>query len=422
MQQRKILLIVGDGMGDRPIAELDGRTPLAAAQTPVLDELAAAGTVGLMDPIAPGICAGSDTAHLALLGYDPYEYYTGRGPLEAAGVGLRLREGDVAFRCNFSTVEERSGELIVRDRRAGRIKEGTRELARALDGVKLVDGRVTALFRESIAHRAALVLRGDGLSGRVIDVDPHVENELLQHCKPSVGKEHPEYAAARRTAEAVNEFVALSHRVLEEHELNEERRGAGQPPANCILPRGGGLVPHIPAFPELRGVRAAALVEVGLLTGLLGRYLGLDLLECPGATGGLDTDIEAMASTINAAWDDYDFIFCNVKAPDLAGHDDNPREKVRACEMVDRLLGLLRDLWQGETILAVTADHSTPCECMDHAGDPVPLLVHGPAVRPDCGETFDEFTCPAGSLGRLRGDDLLPVLLNLANRYTKFGA
>jgi len=368
------------------------------------------------------VCAGSDTAHLALLGYDPYKYYTGRGPLEAAGVGLRLREGDVAFRCNFATVEERSGELIVRDRRAGRIKEGTAELARALDGVKLVDGRVSALFRESVAHRAALVLRGEGLSGWVNDVDPHAEDELLHHCKPTVDAGHSEYDAARRTAQAVNEFVALSHRVLEEQELNEERRGAGQLPANCILPRGGGLVPHIPAFPERHNVRAAAMVEVGLLNGLLGSYLGLELLECPGATGGMDTDIEAMAASLDAAWERYDFLFCNVKAPDLAGHDDNPGEKVRACELVDQLLGLLRKRWEGQTIVAVTADHSTPCECMDHSGDPVPLLIHGPGVRPDCGESFDEFACPAGSLGRLRGADLIPVLFNLANRYVKFGA
>jgi len=421
MEKRKIFLVIGDGIGDRPVASLGGRTPLAAAVTPTLDRLAAGGITGLLDPIAPGVCAGSDTAHLALLGYDPYKYYTGRGPLEAAGVGLAPRAGDVAFRCNFATVQERGGALVVTDRRAGRITERTAELAAALDGMELAGG-VTALFKESVAHRAALVLRGEGLSGAVSDVDPHSEGEALHPCLPTVAEGHPEYAAARRTCAALEEFVRRGREILDAHPVNDERRRAGLPPANCPLPRGGGLVPHIPPFGELHGLRAAALVEVGLLKGLLGNYLGFDLIACPEATGGADTDVEAMARAVTRAWDAYDLLFVNIKAPDLAGHDDAPGEKIAACLMVDRFLALTEPLWHAGTEIAVLGDHSTPCEVGDHSGDPVPLLVHGPGVRPDAVGTFDEFACAAGGLGHPRGTDLMPILLNLANRYTKFGA
>ena len=421
MDKRKIFFVVGDGIGDRPVAALGGRTPLSAADTPTLDRLAAGGISGLLDPIAPGICAGSDTSHLALLGYDPYEYYTGRGPLEAAGVGLLLRAGDVAFRCNFATVEERDGRLVVLDRRAGRIKERTGELAAALDDMRLSEG-VTALFKESVAHRAALVLRGEGLSGSVSDMDPHVEGEPLQPCEPTVDEGHPEYAAAGKTCAAAEEFVRRSYEILRAHPVNDERLRDGLPPANCILLRGGGLVPHIPPFPEHRGLRSAALVEVGLLRGLLGSYLGLDLLECPGATGGFDTDIEGMARSVKQAWDGYDFIFVNIKAPDLAGHDDAPEEKVTACRMVDRFVALTEPLWRSGTIIAVLGDHSTPCETADHSGDPVPLVIHGPGVRPDGVTRFDEIACASGGLGHPTGVNLLPICVNLANRYSKFGA
>jgi 2,3-bisphosphoglycerate-independent phosphoglycerate mutase len=155
----KGLLLIADGLGDRPVPEMGSKTPLEYAATPTLDRLAREGECGLMDPIAPGIRAGSDTAHLAILGYDPYRVYQGRGPFEALGIGMEVRGGDVALRCNFSTVD---AEMRVIDRRAGRITEGTRELAEAVNGVE-IDG-VQCFFKESVAHRGALVLRGEGLS------------------------------------------------------------------------------------------------------------------------------------------------------------------------------------------------------------------------------------------------------------------
>lgn len=173
------LLLIGDGLGDRPCPELEGLTPLEAASTPTLDRLAREGECGLMDPIAPGIRGGSDTGHLSILGYDPLVCYTGRGPFEAMGIGLDVRGGDLSFRCNFATVDDR---MVVLDRRAGRITEGTRELAAAIDEPQFED--VTCLFKESIAHRAALVMRGPGLGVEVSDVDPHVEGVPIHTAEP----------------------------------------------------------------------------------------------------------------------------------------------------------------------------------------------------------------------------------------------
>src|SRR5438034_1434126 len=202
METKHGLLLIGDGLGDRPVPELDGRTPLEYARTPTLDALVWEGEAGLMDPIAAGVRGGSDTGHLAILGYDPYQYYTGRGPFEAMGIGLPVRPGDISFRCNFATVDE---NLVVLDRRAGRITEGTAELAQALNGMQI--GDVTCLFKESVAHRAALVLQGPGLGEHVTDVDPHADGVRIWEARPA----SPDDGASGKTARVLNEFVRRSY-------------------------------------------------------------------------------------------------------------------------------------------------------------------------------------------------------------------
>lgn len=409
----KVFILVLDGLADRPVEEFGGRTPLEAAHTPRLDLLAQRGETGILDPIAPGVRAGSDTSHLALLGYDPYAYYTGRGPFEALGVGMDVRPGDVAFRCNFATVEEREGKLVVVDRRAGRITEGTADLAAALNDVVL-DG-VTCLVKESTAHRAALILRGEGLGAAVTDADPHAEGEAVAEVK---GKT----PADAKTAAVVNTFVKLSYEKLQDHPVNRARVAAGLKPANIILPRGAGLAPAIPALPELYGVRAAAVVEVGLIRGIA-RYCGLDVVDLPpSVTGGLDTDLGAFFAAAQRAVADYDLVLANVKGADVAGHDGDGKAKLEFIERVDEALGGFIAALPAEAHVAVLADHTTPVGFRDHAGDPVPVIFYGPAVRPDGVTTFGERACAAGAAGRLRGRDVLPILLNLAGWAEKFGA
>ena len=409
MDRRRILLIIFDGLGDRPITELGHKTPLEAAPKPNLDWFAANGMNGLLDPISPGVRPGSDTSHLALFGYDPTEAYTGRGPFEAAGVGLTLQKGDVAFRCNFASVDDR---LVLTDRRAGRIKEGTADLAKALNGMKL--GRVRVLFKQGTEHRAVLVLRGKGLSAKVSDTDPHEEGERIPDSKALNGK-------GKATAKALNAFTREAYKILKDHPVNRDRVAKGLPPANMVVCRGGGIAPDLEPVSEKYRLKAAGIAGVALIKGMF-RSTGMDVIEVKGATGGLDTDMVAKAEAALMALTTYDLVVLNVKAPDLCGHDGKPSEKIKVIERMDQMMGHLKAHLPQDVVVAITADHSTPCSLKDHSGDPVPVTVFGEGIRVDEVPHYDERSVARGSLGRLRGVELMPILLDQANRTEKFGA
>jgi 2,3-bisphosphoglycerate-independent phosphoglycerate mutase len=408
----RVLFLIADGMGDRPIAELGGKTPLEAALTPHLDRLAREGECGLMDPVAPGIRVGSDTGHLALLGYDPYQTYTGRGPFEALGIGMEVLGGDIALRCNFSTVDNNG---IVIDRRAGRISEGTTELAAAMESIE-VEG-VQCFFKESVAHRGALVLRGANLSPNITDADPHEEGLPVAESKPKDITE----AAAIHTARIVNAFVKLSHERLKDHPVNQERVQHGMKPANILLPRGAGVAPHITPFNQQHHVNAAAVVETGLIRGIA-RFLGMETYHAPGTTGGTDSDLMSMAKAIVEALQKHNFVLCNVKGPDLCGHDNQPRRKVDCLERMDAMVGHIVEQSGSHLYILLTADHSTPCSVGDHSGDPVPVVLWGPDLRGDDTTAFHERACAKGSLGRICGRDIVPILTQLMGVQEKFGA
>ncbi len=406
--KKKMLLIVCDGMSDRPVREFGDRTPLQAARTPAMDAVARNGVCGTMDVIAPGVIPGSDTAHLALFGYDPYKVYTGRGPIEAAGAGIEMVKGDVAFRCNFATVD---GNMVVTDRRAGRIKEGTSELAKALSGMIIED--IQMVFKEGSEHRGVLVMRGAGLDHRVSEVDPHREGAILES--------RPSAPQAEKTARVLNEFVRRSYEVLNKHPVNEARRAGGLPPANVVLPRGAGSLGELEPLEKMFGIRGAAVAGVTLIKGICS-LVGMDVVDVPGATGGLDTDYNAKARAALETLESHDLVFVNVKASDVAGHDGDFRTKVQVLENVDVMLGaILKDLHE-DVIIAITADHSTPVAVRDHSADPVPVAISGGGGRVDGVREFDEISTAAGSLGRIRGMDLMPILLGMANRSRKFGA
>ncbi|UCE80990.1 MAG: 2,3-bisphosphoglycerate-independent phosphoglycerate mutase [Methanobacteriota archaeon] len=408
MKHKKMLMVVCDGVSDRPVKQFDGLTPLQAARKPAMDAVARNGLSGTMDVIAPGVVPGSDTAHLALFGYDPYKVYTGRGSIEAAGAGIDLRKGDIAFRCNFATTDD--GVNII-DRRAGRIRSGTSELAEAISGMKLED--VEVIFKEGSEHRAVLVFRGPGLDHRVSEVDPHIEGELL-HSKAG----SPE---AEKTARLLNEFVRRSHEILSNHEVNLERQNAGLPPANIVLPRGAGSALAIESLSDRFGLRCAGIAGVTLVKGIC-RLLGMEVIEVPGATGGVDTDYLAKANAATGAIDEHDLVFLNVKAADVAGHDGDFRLKVQVVESIDMMLGsILKDLHE-EVVVALLADHSTPVSVKDHSADPVPVSISGADSRVDAVRKYDEISAASGALGRIRGVDLLPIILGMANRSSEYGA
>lgn len=407
-----------DGLGDRPLKDLNYMTPLQAANTPNMDKMAEKGINGLMDSIKPGIIPGSDTAHISILGYDPYEVYTGRGPFEASGVGLNVIPGDIAFRCNFSTVDDNK---IVTDRRAGRIRDGTKEIIDKLNEM-VIEGYedVEIIFKESTGHRAVLVLRstrGQGLSDAVSDADPKKEGKPPKDVIPTDDTEE-----AKRTADLLNKIVNKSYEMIRDHPVNQEREKNNEPPANIIIPRGAGAVPNVKAINEKYNLKSACIAETGLIMGI-GRFAGMDIVEVDGATGGVDTNLENIINTVvdHAKGDKYNFLLINIDGADEAGHDGNAKEKLEFIEKVDEVV-IKRLLELEDCYIILTADHSTPISAMDHTADPVPMVINGPEVRVDEVKQFNEIEAHKGGLCRIRGSDVMDILMDLMNNSTKFGA
>ncbi|MEM2947426.1 MAG: 2,3-bisphosphoglycerate-independent phosphoglycerate mutase [Candidatus Bathyarchaeia archaeon] len=411
----KVLFVIGDGMADRPLKELGWRTPLEAARKPSMNHMASVGICGIMDPISPGVPPGSDTATLALLGYDAFEVYSGRGAFEALGSGIGVTEKDVCFRCNFATVNE---GFVVLDRRAGRIANSdASKLAESLKSVKLSDTSVKFLFTNTVQHRAVLVLSGSNLSRAVSDSDPEVVGEKVLEIKPLDGS-----SEAKHTAKILNELTQKFHETLKEHPVNKERVARGLPPANAILVRGAGTLPKIRLISEIYGVKAICVAATSLIRGVC-KSAGMQLLTVKGATGTPQTDYIAKAKAAVQALKENDLVLLHVKAPDVASHDGNVKQKVEVIEKIDRMLSyILNKVDLGETYAALTADHTTSCVTRNHEGDPVPVAIMGPYVRSDEVEEFSERACAKGGLGRIRGKDLMPILINLIGKVKKFGA
>ena len=405
----KVMMLIFDGLPDRPVEELGYSTPLQAAMKPALDNVVLRGASGTMDVLAPGIVPGSDTAHLALFGYDPFKYYSGRGPFEAAGVGIECKTGDVAFRCNFSTVDDK---MRVIDRRAGRIKSGTAELAKSINGMKF-EG-IECIFKEATEHRGVLVLRGEGLDPRVSDVDPHEQYAMVQDCLPMA----PE---AKLTARVVNSFVRESHRILSDSQINLERASENLPPANIVLPRGAGMLKHLERFETRYGLKASGIAGVSLLKGVF-RTLGFNVIEVQGATGGMDTDMMAKGQAALKALDTCDLVAVNIKAPDIAGHDGDFAGKVAVIERIDKMVAeIVRDLPEC-ALLTMMSDHSTPVSMKNHSADPVCIAMAGAGVRIDSTSKFDEISCAFGVLDGMLGIEVIPRILGVIGRAEKFGA
>jgi 2,3-bisphosphoglycerate-independent phosphoglycerate mutase len=410
MQFRKIVLVLADGLGDRLSRRLERRTPLQAASTPSLDELTHTSSLGLLYPIAPGIAPGSDTSHLAIFGFDPYIYYKGRGPFEALGAGLELKPGDVAFRGNFAHVDH---NLVVVDRRAGRSLNEASELAEFLNQNLSFDD-VEVLIRQTTEHRFALVLRGKGLSPDVTDTDPHRTGVRLAEAKPVSSSQ-----AAVKTAEVLNRLTQLAYRSLNQHPLNLKREEKGLLKANAILLRGAGTLSDMPSFEQTYGLKGFAVTGTAMIRGFC-RMIGLEAPFVQGATGDSNTNVDAKARTGLRALGENDFLYVHFKATDAAGHDKNPEMKVRMVEKFDQLIGQLLNGLTGEEVICITGDHCTPVDLGEHSADPVPLLISSPDSYGD-GEKFTEVGCAFGSLGRLKGLELMRVLMNQANRISKFG-
>ncbi len=420
MKTKKGLLVVLDGAGDRPQPELGGLTPLEAARTPNLDRLAAAGVCGLFDPLGPGIPVDTHVGLGVLLGL-PWSDALGlpRGPVEAAGVGLPVQAGEVAMRCNFATVEPpaSAGERWrIVDRRAGRIQDGTAELARELAEVDLGDG-ILARFRPATQHRAVLLLSGRELSGKVGDTDPGsaVREPRVEPCRAL----DPDDAAARRTAAAVERFLALARERLGSHPVNSARAERGLPPANGVITRGAGMLPALDSIVNRFGLRAAVVAAERTVLGLA-ELFRLTTLTSSTFTALPDTDLAGKAAAAREALETHDLVLVHVKAPDICSHDGDPRGKRDVLERVDEAFASL--LEPVDLAIGIGADHSTDSARGDHYGDPVPAILYTPRGRRDAVESFGETACLAGGMGRLTGSQFLMSLLDAMDAVPTFRA
>ena len=405
---KKVIMVICDGLGDRPIPELGHLTPLEAADTPNLDRLAEAAECGLMHTLGRGRVPGSDTAHLTIFGYNIETSYSGRGPIEVAGLGMALEHGDVALRGNMGTVVDG----IITDRRAGRIRVVT-PLCEALDGMKIDD--VTFVVKPGTAHRAGVIIRGQGLSDAITDADPHVPDVPTRKVTPTDNTHE-----AKKTADVLNKFLAKAHDVLNDHPYNKERIAKRELPANYLLVRGAGQYKKVDSFKERYGLTSCCIAGGGLYKGV-GAYLGMDILDVPGATALPDTDVEAKFRKAIESQAKYDFIFVHVKATDSLAEDGNWQGKKEFIEKIDRAVPIL-DGRSEDTLLVWTADHSTACEMKAHSADPVPIMFNGGAVRKDRVDTFGERSFSEGGLGFICGLDIMPQVQNILGKLHLVGA
>ena len=411
MTAQKILFLVIDGLSDRPCPELGGMTPLEAARHPILDRLATGGICGIMDTIAAGVRPGSDTAHLALLGYDPHTHYTGRGPLECAGSGIRMEPGMIGFRCNYATL---SPGGLVTDRRAGRIAD-TKDLSRAVqEGVDLSSFGVEFVFRSGAGHRAALAFKGRGLGHCVSSNDPKKD-----HAVPPAITPLRDRAEDRKTAEVCNEFVRQSQEILAGHPVNRERLARGENPANIVLMRGAGEMGNFEPFEKKYGMKGSVIAAARLIAGI-GSAVGLEEVPVERITGSQESNLDGKIAAAIRELERKEFVLVNIKGADESGHDGLSLQKKAFIEKADAALAPLLGL--RDCLIVVCADHSTPCAIRDHSADPVPVIIHGDGVRTDDVTEFGERSCARGGLCRITGTGLLPIALDLTNRAHKYGA
>ena len=385
----KIVMLVADGLGGLPMTP-GGKTELETAITPNLSSLAKIGVQGGSIPVKPGIAPGSGPGHLGLFGYDPLKYKIGRGALEATGIGFELRDGDVAIRCNFCTIDKNGN---ISDRRAGRISsEESAPLAISLRQVKIPG---IEIFVEPVKeHRFVVVFRGHGLGGSVADTDPQLTG--VPPLDPRANDN-----ASERTAQVAKEFLAQAKKILAPH-----------PKANFHTMRGFANKPTLPSYKEVYGLNAAAIAVYPMYKGLA-RLVGMDVV---GSAQSLSEQID----TLEQVWAKYDFFFIHFKYTDSTGEDGNFAEKVKRIEELDAILPRIAKL--NPTVMIVTGDHSTPSYLKAHSWHPVPTLLVSDCCRPDPHITFNETTCITGGLGQFEAQYLMTLAMANAGRLGKFGA
>jgi 2,3-bisphosphoglycerate-independent phosphoglycerate mutase len=391
----KLALLVMDGLGDIATTAQGRLTPLEAAHTPNLDALARESAQGRMIPIAPGITPGSGPGHLGLFGYDPLEYQVGRGVIEALGLGVELKPGDVCARANFATLDAKG---IVTDRRAGRIPTETCEKLCAMLAAKVKKlGDTQVIIQAGKEHRFVVVFRGKGLEGPLTDADPNREGFVI----PAVKPRDPKNAKQKKMAKLIADFYKAALPII-----------AKEKPANGFLMRGIAHQPDIPLFEDRYMLKPACLAVYPMYKGLA-QLVGMTKIEGP-------QTIKEQFERYVAEFDNYGFFFIHFKYTDKYGEDGNFEAKKKAIEEFDDALPIL--LQKKPDVLAITGDHSTPCAVRGHSWHPQPVLLHSALSGTDKLERFTETGANLGSLGVFDAKFLIRLMQANAKMFDKFGA
>jgi len=386
----KIVMLVMDGLGGLA-QEPGGLTELETAKTPNMDALTGRAAIGLSEVVAPAFSPGSGPGHMALFGYDPLETLIGRGVLEAMGIGFPLTHQDVAVRANFCTMDANGN---ITDRRAGRIP--TEENAKRVEILRQIKVPGVEIFVEPVKeYRFVLVLRGEGLNANIPDNDPQITGVPALPIKA-------EDAASEKTAEILRQWWAQANQLLKGHE-----------PANSCLLRGISKDPGMPRFPEVFGLRSAAVAVYPMYKGVA-RLVGMDVIQHDAETPAQEFEV------VKQHWNEYDFFFVHIKKTDSYGEDGKFNERVHVIETVDEALPILLDL--KPDVLIITGDHATPAKLMRHSWHPVPVLLAADCARFGKPTKFGETNCATGTLGFIKHIDIMPLALAHALRLGKYGA
>lgn len=399
----KYVVVLCDGMADYPVPALGGKTPMMVAKKPHIDALAAKAEVGLVRTVAPGLKPGSDVANMSVLGFDPHRFYTGRSPLEAASIGIDMKDSDVSLRTNLVTLSDKGepfADKVIEDYCADDIS--TEEARQLIEAVQTAFGGGEYDFYTGVSYRHCLIWHG-GTTELGNMTPPH----------DITGKVIGPHLSTAETARPLLEMMEKSFDLLKDHPVNKARVAAGRRPANCIWLWGEGKRPALQPFEALYGIKGGMVSAVDLLKGIA-NCAGMEVAEVPGATGYIDTDFEGKAKAALDLLTRNDLVYVHFEAPDECGHRNEPENKVKAIEMIDsRVLPILEEgLEQYEDYkILLLPDHPTPIVTRTHASDPVPYLLYQKSAPKTGVDTINEETAKATAIYMENGPAMMPHFL-----------
>lgn len=399
----KYVVVLCDGMADYPVPALGGKTPMMVAKKPHIDALAAKAEVGLVRTVAPGLKPGSDVANMSVLGFDPHQFYTGRSPLEAASIGIDMKDSDVSLRTNLVTLSDKGepfADKVIEDYCADDIS--TEEARQLIEAVQAAFGGGEYDFYTGVSYRHCLIWHG-GTTELGNMTPPH----------DITGKVIGPHLSTAETARPLLEMMEKSFDLLKDHPVNKARVAAGRRPANCIWLWGEGKRPALRPFEALYGIKGGMVSAVDLLKGIA-NCAGMEVAEVPGATGYIDTDFEGKAKAALDLLTRNDLVYVHFEAPDECGHRNEPENKVKAIEMIDsRVLPILEEgLEQYEDYkILLLPDHPTPIVTRTHASDPVPYLLYQKSAPKTGVDTINEETAKATGIYMENGPAMMPHFL-----------